>query len=162
MTTFQGSLSTRWPAQNYAELTRKLENKGYFIVLTGEKNDMDYVREFMASNKFTNRVKDLSGKLDLGCLIVLLKKARLLVTNDSGPLHLAVSIGTPTVSLFGPETPERFGAVDNNKHKAFYAGIYCSPCLNVLNQKTALCNGDNECMRKIPVKDILEAVESFL
>lgn len=156
------SLERRWPAQNYAELICKLENKGYFIVLTGEKNDVDYVKEFLSRNKFTNKVKDLSGKLDLGGLIALLKKTRLLVTNDSGPLHLAVSIGTPTVSLFGPETPERFGATDINKHKALYAGIYCSPCLNVLNQKSAPCNGDNECMRRIPVKDVLEAVESFL
>ena len=55
-----------------------------------------------------------------------------------------------------------FGATDINKHKTLYAGIYCSPCLNVLNQKSAPCNGDNECMRRIPVKDVLEAVESFL
>jgi len=156
------ALERRWPMQNYAELIRQLEDKGYFIILTGEQDDTDYVRDFLIHNKFGSKVKDLSGKLDLGGLIALLKKARLLVTNDSGPLHLAVSIGTPTVSLFGPETPERFGASDSNKHKAFYVRIYCSPCLNVLNQKTAPCNGDNECMKRIPVNDVLKAVESFL
>jgi len=107
------------------------------------------------------RIFNLAGRLDIGMLTVLLEKARLFITNDSGPLHIAVSIGTPTVSLFGPEIPERYGPI-GKKHGILYSRVYCSPCLNAYNQKIAMCRGENICMRAISVEDVFAEVSKKL
>lgn len=156
-------LERRWPIENYAEVCKRLLDKGStVIVLIGDKNDVEYVAGFHKMFGYDKRVINLVGKLNIGELAALLKRCRLFVTNDSGPLHIAVSLGIPTVSFFGPEIAERYGPLNGN-HTVFYSGVYCSPCLNVFNQKTAPCNGNNICMRKISVEDVYKViVEKYL
>jgi len=152
-------LERRWPIDNFVELTKKMLNQGNIkIFLIGDSLDIEYVDKFMQMIEDKKRMINLTDKLDIGMLAALFENTKLLVTNDSGPLHLAVSLGVPTISLFGPETPERFGYL-GKKHAVFYARIYCSPCVNVYNQKVAPCNGNNECMRKILIEDVYEAVK---
>lgn len=152
-------LERRWPIERFVQLAEKILNKeNVKIVLTGDKADVSYVDKFVEIMKANEKLINLAGKLNIGGLAVLLRKARVFVTNDSGPLHIAVSLGIPTVSLFGPETPVRYGP-HGSSHAVFYSGVYCSPCLNVFNQKTAPCNGENVCMRKILLEDVYKAVE---
>jgi ADP-heptose:LPS heptosyltransferase len=94
-------------------------------------------------------------------LVEALRAARLFVTVDSGPLHLAALTDTPTIALFGPETPSLYGSL-GRRHKLFYAGVYCSPCLNVYNTKTAPCNGNNICMQSISASEVLAAARELL
>lgn len=150
----------RWPQEYFVELTNRLLDRHQIrVVLIGQKEDVPYVRSFVERMQRRERLTDLTGKLDIGMLAVLLKKAEVFITNDSGPLHLAVSVGTPTVSFFGPEIPERFGH-GGDRHAAFYAGVYCSPCLNVFNQKTAPCHGNNICMKKISVDEVDPVIDA--
>lgn len=151
-------LERRWPMERFAELTRRILNHGDVkIILIGDKQDTSYVDVFLKIMKNNERLINLTGKLNIGALAALLERARVLIANDSGPLHIAASLGTPTVSFFGPEIPERYGPI-GQKHTIFYSDVYCSPCLNVYNQKTASCNGENVCMRKIPVEDVYKVI----
>ncbi len=147
-------LERRWLADRFAELTGKiLSSYNVKILLIGDAHDTPYVDGFLGMVRRDPRVFNLTGKLDIGMLTVLLERARLFITNDSGPLHIAVSIGTATVSLFGPEIPERYGPV-GKKHGILYSRVYCSPCLNAYNQKIAMCHGENICMKAISVEDV--------
>jgi ADP-heptose:LPS heptosyltransferase len=157
--TGQLCLERRWPIEKFAELTKKiLRSDGMKIVLIGNSQDVSYVKNFLEMVGDHSNLVDLSGLLNIGMLAVLLKTSEVFITSDSGPLHIAYSVGAPTVSFFGPETPDRFGPI-GLQHTVFYAGIYCSPCLNVFNQKTAPCNGMNQCMRKILVDDVYAVVK---
>jgi ADP-heptose:LPS heptosyltransferase len=155
-------LERRWPIDRFAELTRKvLENHPHRIVLIGGRSDVPYDNRFLEMTGNEARVINLAGMLTIGTLTVLLSRAALLVTNDSGPLHIAVSTNTPTVSLFGPEIPERYGP-RGDRHDVLYAGLYCSPCLNAYNQKIASCRGNNVCMKNIAVEEVYGKVAAKL
>lgn len=153
-------LERRWPFEKFAELIRRILNYNSVIkiILIGDTLDSAYVNLFVKIMRNFPRLFNLSGKLDIGMLLALLEKSKLFISNDSGPLHIANSLGISTVSFFGPEIPERF-APRGDKHTVFYSGVYCSPCLNVYNQKTAPCNGENECMRKISVEDVYSIIK---
>lgn len=152
-------LERRWPMENFAYLIYKFQTyKKIKIVLIGDKKDKEYVKNFLMSLNSKSNIVDLTGRLDIGSLSALSCRINLLITNDSGPMHLAASLGTPIVALFGPETPVRFGPVGGN-HLIFYPDIYCSPCLNVYNQKIAPCNGKNLCMRMILPEKVYEAIK---
>ncbi|PYU26894.1 MAG: hypothetical protein DMG32_08965, partial [Acidobacteria bacterium] len=75
--------------------------------------------------------------------------------------HLAEALAKPTLSFFGPETPLLYGPTGDNQ-VAFYKGIYCSPCLNVHNQKKAPCNGNNVCMKLIGPYEVFASTKMLL
>ena len=92
----------------------------------------------------------------------LTRKAADLVTNDSGPLHIAELIRTRTVSFFGPETPVLFGPLGEG-HKVLYKGINCSPCITVYNAKTVRCiRKVPECVSRISPDEAFRAVKEML
>ncbi len=157
------STERRWPKESFVELISTiLENKNNSrIILVGSKNESAYVKEVYSlfPQKFADRIMNLSGYLDIDQFIALLKKSDLFITNDSGPLHIAAALGTSTVSFFGPESPSLYGPPEYN-NRVFYAGIYCSPCLNVYNAKTAMCGGDNICMKEIKPSDVISALKN--
>src|SRR2546427_12359609 len=72
---------------------------------------------------------DLMGQTTLKDLIALLRRARLLITNDSGPMHLAAAVGTPVIALFGPNDPARTGPYGAG-HTGLRSRVPCSPCFS--------------------------------
>lgn len=149
----------RWPKEYYLELITKVlsEKKDIFIVLIGGKSDILYVEEL--HNKFKegkNRIFNMCGRTLLSELFGILDKSILLITNDSGPLHIGYILDTPTVALFGPETPSLYGPEGENHH-VFYEDLYCSPCLNIYNSKSSHCK-DNVCMKRILPQDVFEVI----
>lgn len=151
------SIERRWPKESFAELINYIaqNKKDVKIVLVGSKGEAGYVRSVydLLPEGARDKVINLAGVLDIEEFIALLNKSTLFITNDSGPLHIAAALGIPAVSFFGPESPSFYGPVGTN-NTVFYAGIYCSPCLNVYNAKTAMCNGDNRCMKEISVEEV--------
>lgn len=155
----------RWPAERFASLVSRFRERVARVdrlVFIGVESDRESVAEVLrlVDESALPRCLDLSGRTDLLELSVLLRRSALLVTNDSGPLHLASALGVPTVSLFGPETPALYGPV-GERNLVFYAGHWCSPCLSVYNAKIAMCNGENECMRSISLEQVLESSARF-
>ncbi|PYU72686.1 MAG: hypothetical protein DMG49_07345 [Acidobacteria bacterium] len=155
----------RWPEQNFAKLINLVlsEFPRVVILLIGASSDLPLVTQMHAlvTSEDQRRVFNVAGKFSLPELCALLQMSELLITNDSGPLHFAEALATPTVSFFGPETPLLYGPTGAN-HVVFYKGIYCSPCLNVHNQKQAPCNGNNVCMKLISPDEVFASTKMVL
>ena len=153
------SLERRWPADRFAWVCDALEGRAraVFVGAAGERAAIDDV----ASRLGRARVVNLAGRTDLGALLALIRRASAVLTNDSGPAHLADALGTPAVVLYGPESPVHYGLAGPG-HVLFHLGLGCSPCLNVRNRKTAPCGGRNACMQLLPKEEVLEAVDALL
>ncbi|MCJ7541222.1 MAG: glycosyltransferase family 9 protein [Desulfobacterales bacterium] len=164
------SIERRWPGESFQTLANwLLRDLNVKLVFIGAASETPYVDDLVAGLFKTNRsqtpidgrIINLAGKTTLGELIAVIKRFDILITNDSGPLHLADAMKVPTVSFFGPETPTLYGTKGENS-LIFYKRLYCSPCLNVFNVKTAPCSGDNICMRAIGVEDVFNTMrENF-
>ena len=94
-------------------------------------------------------------------LLALLHQADLLVTNDGGPGQFAALTPIRTVMLFGPETPALYAPLSPRCH-AFYSALPCSPCLTAYNHRNSYCDGDNQCLKVIAPRAVLEKSREFL
>lgn len=156
-------LERRWMPERFARVVDALlgEQADLLAVFVGAPSERAYTQSVIERCQLGSRAVNLAGVLGLRGLAEALRGARLFLTNDSGPLHLATLTGTPTVALFGPETPGLYGPVGPHQ-RVFYAGVYCSPCLNVYNAKTATCNGNNICLQAFGADVVLEACRAAL
>ncbi|MCW3105186.1 MAG: hypothetical protein JWO09_3626 [Bacteroidetes bacterium] len=149
-------LERRWPADNVVTLLKVLltERPDLKIILIGDKNEMSYVHSIVSQLGEFPSVIDSSGKLNLQELIALIAHAGLLITNDTGPMHLAFAMHVKTVSLFGPCSPQQYGGM--GRTVSIYKNVYCSPCVHEFIIPP--CAGNNQCMKKIAVSEVLDAV----
>lgn len=151
----------RWPAERFARLARRLLDLGLRVVVTGDGHERGLAaRVCLGAVASPDDVVDLSGALDAEALVALLDGAALVVTNDTGPLHLADALGRPTVALFGPNTPARYGP-RGPRSSALFAGLPCSPCLDDRAGKTSRCRSA-ACMSAITVDAVAAAVRRAL
>ena len=151
-------LLRRWPQENYVELILGLHHRfGVKTVLVGGKEDISYVDEFITKLPDNINISNFCGKLSIKELIGLFSKSRLLITNDSGPLHIASIVGLSTVSFFGPETPCLYGPLGSGHH-VFYEDMFCSPCINIYNSKSSDCR-NNICLTSISPETVMETIE---
>jgi ADP-heptose:LPS heptosyltransferase len=155
-------LERRWMSERFAQVVDALlkENEGLQAIFIGAGNERSYTGEVLAMCRDTSRVANLAGELSIRSLLEALGAAAL-PHRGLRPLHLAALTDTPTVALFGPETPSLYGSL-GSRIRTLYAGVYCSPCLNVYNTKTAPCNGNNICMQGIGASDVLSASRELL
>jgi len=103
-------------------------------------------------------VKNFAGKTNIDELITLIKNSKLVVTNDTGPMHLSFACKSPTVCLFGPCSPDQY-AMNENAHVIFKR-VYCSPCVH--DFIIPPCGGNNVCMKLISVNEVLDVIIRFL
>ena len=152
----------QWPLPHFAELAEALHAAyGCTLVFVGGKEDGKRVEEVMAKLGPAVKAFNLSGATTLAGLLALLKRVRVLVSNDSGPLHMAALAGIPSVGLFGAESAAVYGP-RGDKHINLDRELYCSPCLNVYNFKDFDCPYDLRCMREIVPREVLHAVRRLL
>ncbi|MDQ3047839.1 MAG: glycosyltransferase family 9 protein [Bacteroidota bacterium] len=153
-------LERRWPAEKVIALINSIsqEYNSFHLVLIGDKTESEHVKLITSKLDANVSVIDSSGRMSLRELIVLIGFADLLVTNDTGPMHLAFALRTATVSLFGPCTPQQYGGTE--KTISIYKNLYCSPCVHEFIIPP--CKGDNQCMKKIDVSEVAEAIRKAL
>src|SRR5262249_53840715 len=98
---------------------------------------------------------NLAGRTTLRELCALLKLCRLLLTNDTGPMHIAAAVGTPVVAIFGSTSPEMTGPglPGESTHHLLKAGATCSPCFR------RVCPIDFRCMTRISVERVADAID---
>lgn len=157
------SLERRWPAQLFVDVVRHLhrERGGRTFFFTGLAAERAYVAQALAPHSDLAGVTvNCAGRLGIGTLIALLERAALCITNDSGPMHIASSVGTPLVALFGPESPALYGPM--GRAKTIAKILPCSPCLTVYNAKLFVCPFDARCMKEITVSEVLAAARALL
>ncbi len=157
-------LERRWPRESFAQAITELLNRSESIkvALVGSREERDYVCGLHGMlSEHGSRVMNLTGELSLGGFMGLLGRADCLLTNDSGPMHLAFVLGTPTVALFGPVHPFHY-VQDTRGAKAvvLYEPVLCSPCLH--QSEFQPCRGDNQCMKSIRVESVVAACMSIL
>jgi ADP-heptose:LPS heptosyltransferase len=157
------ALERRWPPEHFIRLIGDIMDADLGSpVLIGSEDEREFVESLRARLKAPDQAPNLAGKLRLDELIELLRQTELLITNDSGPLHLAELLRTKTVSFFGPETPALFGPLGKG-HKVLFRGIDCSPCITVYNAKTVRCiRKVPECVAGISPEEALLAVKEVL
>ncbi len=153
----------RLPEKAFVSLIDKLtETFNCRIVLTGLQNEIIYVASIYECLRNKNRIDNLCGKTSLRELILLLKTSVCLITNDSGPLHLASALNVPVVAFFGPESPLRYGPL-SDKQLVFYNNLKCSPCMSISNSKTVNCIFDSPiCMEQFVIKEVSEKISVFI
>ena len=143
----------RWPAERFAMLADRLAGEGgWRVVLVAGAGERDQAAEVSAMSKRPHL--DLSGQTTLPQLAAVLRRAALLVTNDSGPMHLAVAVGTPVVALFGPTEPRAVGPYGPG-HMVLWKAVDCSSCTR------QHCVRDLACLTAITVEEVCAAVESI-
>lgn len=150
------SLERRWPAQNFIALARRFrEREDWPVVLIGSASEREYV-DTITKRIGDRRCLNLAGELSMGELTALFARSAVVVTNDSGPMHLAAAIGAPTLGLFGPETPVMYGPL-GLRARAMYRPPACSPCINVHDNKVASCiYGEPQCLVALDVERVHE------
>jgi ADP-heptose:LPS heptosyltransferase len=108
-----------WPQERYAEVIGALRAEGRRVVLTGGPDEKDLVTGLGRATGLGH--EDLfPGTLSFGALAALLSHAALLLSSDTGPAHLAVACATPSVTLFGPVPPWRWGPPEHPRHAALW------------------------------------------
>ena len=156
------SLERRWPRENFVRTAEILlrAHPSLRIVLTGaagERAETDRIASGLSLD-LRKRVHNLAGSLSFGGLVSLLRRADVFVTNDSGPLHLALHLGTPTVGLFGPTRPDPAGdPLSFQNFSALFEPHYCSPCLYQAPRPP--CGGENVCLTSLSVERVVREVE---
>ena len=147
----------RWPAPRFGALARALVLDGFDVAVVGSAGEADICAEVLRAaghEALDGRLLDVSGGLSLGELCALLARADLVVSNDSGPMHLAAALGAPTLGLFGPETPKRYAPL-GPRAVALADPPPCGPCINVHDNKLADCVfGRAECMLRLTVERV--------
>jgi ADP-heptose:LPS heptosyltransferase len=156
-----GRLVKQWDPARFAEVAARLaESHDTTIVLTGGPADRTMVDQVKAVLP-PARVLDVAGSLDLLELAALLEQLDVLVTGDTGPMHLAAAVGTPVVAIFGPSDPVRY-APAGPADRVVRAGLPCSPC-NRIRMPPAHCVGHiPECLTSVPASQVYDAVVSSL
>jgi heptosyltransferase-2 len=115
----------RWPAHYYAELAQRLRNKGYAVWLIGSPKDKEVADKIVALGN--EPCRNLCGETDLTDAIALLSCASVVVSNDSGLMHIAAALDKPMLAIFGSSSPE-FTPPLSAQARILKLDLPCSPC----------------------------------
>ena len=153
----------RLPASYFVKIIESVSLTGkYNIILTGSADETKYVSGIYNSLKNPANVTDLSGRLSVKQLAQLISSSACLITNDSGPLHLASLLNKPVIAFYGPESPEKYGPL-STKQLVFYRMLECSPCMSISNSKTVNCiYSEPKCMTGFDIEEIIFKTGEFV
>ncbi|MBF0588971.1 MAG: glycosyltransferase family 9 protein [Magnetococcales bacterium] len=144
--------SKRWSADRFRQLAKGLIEQGYSVVLVGTEEEMA-LGEIISQG--CDKLLDWIGMTELSELVALASLAQGCVANDSGPMHVAAAVGTPTLGLFGPTMAERHGPeeIHGPSHRSLSFKVACSPCYEGRCPKPSLF-----CLEGIEVAEVLRAI----
>jgi ADP-heptose:LPS heptosyltransferase len=150
----------RWMPERFTELIHRVlaTYEDVFVLITGTLDECEG-SDRIAATSANSRCVSFAGHSELTDLPAIYALAAVMITNDSGPAHLAAATGLPTIVLFGPESPTLYLPLGNSR--PIYAGLACSPCVSASNHRKTACN-DNVCMRAITVDEVFGAMTQVL
>ena len=145
-----------WPLERFAEVADRLADKyGFKVIIVSGKNDSAKAK--VVAQAMKSPAVNLAGETSLSQLASLLKRCALFISNDSGPVHLAVAVGVPVISIFGRQqaglSPKRWGPL-GAKDKVLHKSAGCIECL------AHNCVKSFACLKAITVEDVITAAES--
>lgn len=145
----------RWDEKNFADLALNINMVGYPLLVIGSEKERAAGESIVRGLNALN----LAGKTSLLETAALIDMSSLLVSGDSGVLHIAAGLGKPTVSLFGPSNVKKW-APKGERHVVISRNLPCSPCSKFGN--TPKCPIYAKCMRDITVDEVFEAVKTLM
>jgi heptosyltransferase I len=144
-----------WGTDKFAEVARHFLQKGFAVALMGSRRERAICEEVA---RLAPGSVDVAGETTLTELAALVRRSAISVTNDSGPMHLAVALGRPVVSVFGPTDPIWIGPY-GRADAVLRAGVPCSPCLL---RQLSRCRHDHVCMENVSARAVIERMEHVL
>jgi lipopolysaccharide heptosyltransferase I len=119
----------RWPVENFVALVKQLSPSlpGHKFVILGGAGDFELGQTISAAAP--EKCLDLTGKTSLPEMIEWLRRTDLVITNDTGPMHLAAALKIPIIALFGPTNPDGTGPYGQRKNVLQATDLPCVPCL---------------------------------
>jgi lipopolysaccharide heptosyltransferase I len=144
-----------WGSGKFAEVARHFMQKGFAVTLIGSRRERA-VCEKVAG--LAPGAVNFAGETSLSELAALIRRSTICVTNDSGPMHLAVALGRPVVSVFGPTDPVWIGPY-RRENAVLKAALPCSPCYL---RQLSRCPHDHACMHDVSARAVIERMEAML
>jgi heptosyltransferase II len=145
----------RWGTEKFRQLARRIHSWGFPVVVVGGRDDALAGNDIVSSGAGLN----FAGKTTLAETSAIIARSRLLVTGDSGLLHIAAELKVPTVSLFGPGIEKKWAPRDE-RHIVLNKHLSCSPCTSF--GYTPKCQSGARCLALITVEDVERAVRQIL
>jgi lipopolysaccharide heptosyltransferase II len=147
--------SKRWPIPYWAILIDKLiRGLNAQVILTGAPGDTPLIE--CVTHQMQEKAFNLAGKTSLPQLVALLKRANLVISGDSGPMHIAAAVGTPLIAIHGPTDPALSGPISPTA-TVLRSEIWCSPCYNA--KDSADCRFfTTQCMKNILPSHVYKVV----
>jgi heptosyltransferase-2 len=144
----------RWIPERFAEVGDSLARQyGMKIVLTGGPGEMEIGRDI--ESFMSEKPLNLIGRTSVRQMMAIINRCRLMVTNDSGPMHVAAALGVPIVAIFGP-TDHTTTYPWAKRYRIVRKDVECAPCLK------RQCPTDHRCMKEITAEDVLMAARQLL
>jgi heptosyltransferase-2 len=150
----------RWPDYYFAETARMLRDEGWQIVLIGGKDDAPLCEQIVRMGGSMG-IFSTAGRFNFLESAGLIRRSRLLLTNDSAPLHLACAVGTPVAAIFGSTVPRfGFGPTGRMDRVIEIDGLPCRPC--GIHGRDDCPIGSFPCMLRIRPSAVLDAIHAIL
>jgi heptosyltransferase III len=144
-----------WPVERFAALADRLvEAHGCQVLIGGSDQDEKAAAGIVGAAR--SKPITLAGRADLLTFAAIVKHCALFIGNDNGALHIAASVGTPVVGLFGPSNPREWGP-RGDRVAVLYKGLDCRACFHPTCER-----GEANCMRQISVDEVFDAAAPFL
>lgn len=148
-------VTKRWAPERFAQVADHFAEKGYKPVFFGGTMDEEMVQEAISFMKTTPVVA--TGSFTIGTLAAAMRRCSLIITNDSGPMHVAISQKVPIVAMYGPSSPKLYGPYTKDA-TIVTAQPPCQGCASGMKHK---CD-DMQCMTRLYVELVIEAAEKML
>ena len=146
-----------WPIDRWSNVADDLWKMGRQPIIIGGRSEINISQEIMDVAK--TPIRNLCGKLSLSETTALFDRSRLLISTDSGILHIGAMCNIPTVSLFGPGIVDKWGP-KGDKHRIINKKLPCSPCTKF--GTTPPCPNNMACMMEISSEEVLGASKGLL
>ena len=149
-----GRVVKQWDATRWGEVAAQLEREfGATILITGAASDRPLAE--VIGRGLRGRPVDLTGRLDVRETMAVIAGLDLFLSPDTGTMHMATAVGTPSVSVFGPSDPARYFSGVGPRHVVVRADLWCAPC-NLIRKPPAECAGPEppECLRLVTVDEV--------
>lgn len=144
----------RWALEGFADTADRLIGEcGASVVFVGILDDADIISRI--AGKMKNKAHNFVDKINIRQLAALLNRSKLLITNDSAPLHIGCAVGTKVLSIFGPTDPDKYGPT-GEMDVVVRAKLSCAPC------ERAECSCNYECMKLIQPDEVFEAAKLMI
>jgi ADP-heptose:LPS heptosyltransferase len=152
-------MQRRWPAAKFAQVGDRLAQAGATVIVTGTEDETDLTDD--VAGRMSSPIIRAAGRLSTGGLAALLSRCAVVVGNDTGPLHLARAVGTPTVTVYWAWNLMNAGPLSRRQDFTFVSWQVNCPVCGV-NAAEARCEHDTSLVERIPVEPVAETALQLL